>query len=309
MSVVTSVRALIAAAVLVATVSSLVIAQGAPPAPPAQGDGGRAGGAGRAGGGGRGGGRAGGGGAPEAPAAPIRRLPDGKPDLSGFYNADGRGANYGLEQHAAWSFMPGGQGIVIDPPDGKLPMQDWARKELALRQRPEFGYDDPTAQCTQAAGVPRSFYVPSPFEILQPPGYLVVLFERMSWRQIALERKTHVPDTIRMWHGDSIGRWEGDTLVVETKNLNGKTWLNEAGEIVSHAETVVERFIPVNADRIRYEATVTDPVVYTRPWTIGVNFNRSDGELLEVACLEDDQDLQHLKDIKDAARAAEKKGN
>jgi hypothetical protein len=117
-----------------------------------------------------------------------------------------------------------------------------------------------------------------------------------------------------MWHGDSIGRWEGDTLVVDTRNLNGKTWLNEAGEIVSHAETVVERFIPVNADRIRYEATVTDPLVYTRPWTIGVNFNRqADGELLEVACLEDDEDAKHLKDIKDAARAAEKtaekKGN
>jgi hypothetical protein len=307
MNLLTSARVLIAGALLATTLSSLALAQGPPP-PPAQGDGGRAGGAGRAGGGGRGGG--GRGGAPEVPAGPIRRMPDGKPDLSGFYNANGRGANYGLEQHASWSFMPGGQGVVIDPPDGKLPMQDWAREELAKRQRPEYGYDDPTAQCTQAAGVPRAFYVPSPFQILQPPGYVVVLFERMSWRQIPLERKTHVPDPIRMWHGDSIGRWEGDTLVVETTNLNGKVWLNEAGEIVSHAETVVERFIPVNADRIRYEATVTDPLVYTRPWTIGVDFNRNaDGELLEVACLEDDQDLQHLKDIKDAARAAEKKGN
>jgi hypothetical protein len=71
----------------------------------------------------------------------------------------------------------------------------------------------------------------------------------------------------------------------------------------------VERFIPVNAGSIRYQATVTDPVVYTRPWTIEVMLNRSDGELLEVACLEDDQDLQHLKDIKDAARAAEQKEN
>jgi hypothetical protein len=237
-------------------------------------------------------------------------MPDGKPDLSGFYNAAGRGANYGLEKHERWSFMPGGDGVVIDPPDGKLPMQEWAKKELAQRQRPEFGYDDPTAQCTQAAGVPRSFYVPSPFQILQPPGYVVVLFERMSWREIPIANRSHVADTIRMWHGDSVGRWEGDTLVVETKNLNGKAWLNEAGEIVSHAETVVERFIPVNADRIRYEATVTDPLVYTRPWTIGVNFNRqADGELLEVACLEDDEDAKHLKDIKDAARSAEKKGN
>jgi hypothetical protein len=293
-------RVLVAAAVLLPAGVSDVLAQDPPP-PPAQG-GGRAGGDG--GGRGAGGGR--GGAAARPAAAPIRRLPDGKPDFSGFYNAAGRGANYGLEKHERWSFMPGGDGIVIDPPDGKLPMQEWAKAELKQRQRPEFGYDDPTAQCTQAAGVPRSFYVPSPFQILQPPGYLVVLFERMSWRQIPLDRKTHVPDNIRLWHGDSIGRWEGDTIVVETKNLNGKPWLNEAGEIVSHAETVVERFIPVNADTIRYQATVTDPIVYTRPWTIEVIFNRGEGELLEVACLEDDQDLQHLKDIKDEARAKEK---
>jgi hypothetical protein len=296
-------RALVAAALLVAAPASL-FAQG-PPAAPAQGQGGGRGGGGRAGGPG---------GAPARPAAPIRRMPDGKPDLSGFYNAAGRGANYGLEKHERWSFMPGGDGVVIDPPDGKLPMQDWARKELAQRQRPEFGYDDPTAQCTQAAGVPRAFYVPSPFQILQPPGYLVVLFERMSWRQIPIDNRRHIPDTVRLWHGDSVGRWEGDTLVVETKNLNGKAWLNEAGEIVSHAETVVERFTPVNADTIRYQATVTDPIVYTRPWTIEVMFNRGEGELLEVACLEDDQDLQHLKEIKEAARAkeqgaAEKKEN
>jgi hypothetical protein len=279
----------LAAAALLPTLGALVIAQGAAPAP--QGRGGRAGGAG----------------APaRAPSTPIRRMPDGKPDLSGFYTADAGGANYGLEKHEPWSFMPGGRGVIVDPPDGKLPMQEWAKKELAQRQRPEFGYDDPTAQCTQAGGVPRSMYVPAPFHILQPPGYIVFLFERMSWRTIPLERRSHLPDTIRLWNGDSVGRWEGDTLVVETRNLNGKGWLNEAGEIVSHAQTVVERFIPVNADSITYRATITDPLVYTRPWTIELPLNRSDGELLEVACLEDDQDLQHLKEIRDAARAKDK---
>jgi hypothetical protein len=130
----------------------------------------------------------------------------------------------------------------------------------------------------------------------------VLFFERMSWRQISLDRRQHIPDTIRLWQGDSLGRWEGDTLVVETRNLNGKTWLNEVGDIVSHAETVVERFTPVNAERITYQATVTDPVVYTRPWTIEVPLNRQADELLEVACHEDNQDLQHLKEVRDAAR-------
>lgn len=294
-------RRLFVSAALLPILSAALIAQGPPP--PAQGGaGGRAGGPG---------GRAGGPGAPaRPPSGPVRRLPDGKPDLSGFYNAAGRGANYGLEKHERWSFMPAGDGVVIDPPDGKLPMQDWARKELASRQKPERGYDDSTAHCIQAAGVPRSFYVPSPFQILQPEGYVVVLFERMAWRHIPISNRPHLPDTIRLWQGDSVGRWEGDTLVVETKNLNGKTWLNEAGEILSYQATVVERFIPVNADTIRYQATVTDPKVYTRPWTIEVMFNRqADGELLEVACLEDDQDLQHLKDIKEAAGAAGNKEN
>jgi hypothetical protein len=238
---------------------------------------------------------------PRPKPAPIRRAADGKPDISGVYLPDAGGANYGLERHPQDFLTPEGRGVVIDPPDGKLPMQDWAKAELKSRALPERGYDDPTAHCF-VAGVPRSMYVPSPLQILQPPGHVVLLFERMSWRTIPLDGRPHIADTIRLWQGDSVGRWEGDTLVVETKNLNGKTWLNEVGEIVSHAETVVERFIPVDADKVTYRATVTDPLVYTRPWTIEVPLNRMQDELLEVACHEDNQDLQHLKEIRDAAR-------
>jgi hypothetical protein len=240
------------------------------------------------------------------PAGPIRRMPDGKPDLSGFYQSDGGGANYGLERHERDFLTPAGRGVVVDPPDGKLPYQPWARAERIERELPHRGYDDPTAHCF-VAGVPRSHYTPSPYQILQPPGYLVVLFERMSWRQIAIGGRTqHLPDNVRLWQGDSIGRWEGDTLVVETKNLNGKTWLNEVGDVVSHAQTVVEHFIPVNADRVLYRATVSDPVVYKRPWTIEIPLNRQDDEILEVACKEDDQDLPHLKDVRDQYRAKQK---
>jgi len=235
-------------------------------------------------------------------AGPIRRLPDGKPDLSGFYNSNGRGANYGLEEHAGQVMLPAGQGIVVDPPDGKLPMQEWARAELKSRQTPARGYDDPTAHCIMAAGVPRAFYVPSPFFIMQTPTDVVVLFERMAWRRIPIDaNRKHLPDTIRLWQGDSVAHWEGDTLVVDNANFNGKPWLNEAGEITSHALHVVERFTPVNANTIIYRATLTDPIVYTRPFTVEVRFDRdADGEILEVACHEDNQDLQHMKDVKDA---------
>jgi hypothetical protein len=243
---------------------------------------------------------------PPARKGESRRMPDGKPDLQGYYMPDGGGGNYGLGKHEQDFLTPGGRGIIVDPPDGILPMQAWAKLEAEDRKTPERGYDDPTAHCF-VAGVPRSMYVPSPLQIVQPPGYLVVLHERMSWRAVPIGDRPHLPDHIRLWQGDSIGRWEGDTLVVDTANLNGKTWLNEVGEIVSHAERVVERFTPIDADTIHYEATVTDPLVYTRPWTIAFPLNRQKDELLEVACHEDNQDLAHLKDIRDAARAKRRK--
>jgi hypothetical protein len=112
-----------------------------------------------------------------------------------------------------------------------------------------------------------------------------------------------------LWQGDSIGRWQGDTLVVESQNFNGKAWLNEVGDVASHAQTVIETFTPVSPTQLMYRATVTDPIAYTRPWTIEMPFNRQDDELLEVACLEDNGDLQHLKDVRDEYRANQNQRN
>ncbi|MGP0076640.1 MAG: hypothetical protein ACLPWF_32390 [Bryobacteraceae bacterium] len=238
---------------------------------------------------------------PPAAAANIRRKPDGKPDLQGYYVPDGGGANFGLEKHAGNGLTPPGRGVVIDPPDLTLPMRPWAVAERADRNGPARGYDDPTAHCFPA-GVPRSMYVPTSFYILQTSDYLVIFHERIAWRIVSLRERPHLPDNIRLWQGDSVGHWEGDTLVVDTTNLNGKTWLNEVGEIVSHAEHVVERFTLDGPD-IRYQATVTDPVVYTRPWTIAFPFRRNKGMLYEAACHEEDHDLPHLKAIKEAAAA------
>jgi hypothetical protein len=228
-------------------------------------------------------------------------MSDGKPDLNGFFQSDAGGANWGLEVHKQDQLTPPGRGVIIDPPDKKLPYQPWAAAERLSRDTPQRGYDDPTAHCF-VGGVPRSFYVPAPFHIVQTPEAVLFLHERMAWRLVSLNRTEHLPDTMRLWNGDSIGHWEGDTLVVETKNLNGKSWLNEVGDVISHAATVVERFTPVDADQITYRATVTDPAVYTRPWTIEMPFVRQPGEMLEVACLEDNQDLQHLKDVRDEFR-------
>src|SRR5262249_31602288 len=108
--------------------------------------------------------------APSQKAGPIRRMPDGKPDLSGNWSANSGGANYGLERHDKDFLTPATRGVIVDPPDGKLPYRDWARAERIERELPHRGYDDPTAHCF-VAGVPRSMYTPSPYETLQPPGY------------------------------------------------------------------------------------------------------------------------------------------
>lgn len=239
------------------------------------------------------------------PAADIRRLPNGHPDIQGFYESDTGGANQGLERRTADGLMPRGRGIIVDPPDGKLPMRPWAVEERTSRNLAERGYDDPTAHCFPA-GTPRSMYVPAAFHIIQTADYIVFLHERMAWRIVPLDGRPHLPDTMRLWQGDSVGHWEGDTLVVDTTNFNGKTWLNEGGEIVSYAEHVVERFTPAGPDRVSYEATVSDPVVYTRPWTIAFPLKHEKFEMTEAACHENDHDLAHLKTLKDAAAARKK---
>jgi hypothetical protein len=238
----------------------------------------------------------------------IRRLPDGTPDLTGWYELDAGGGNYGLEGRPREFLTPESRGLVIDPTDGSLPYQAWARAERIDREQPHRGYDDPTAHCF-VAGVPRSHYVPQPLQIVQPPGYVVVLFERMSWRHIALTARPPLPDSVRLWQGDSTGRWQGDTLVVESKNFNGKAWLNEVGDVISHAQTVVETFTPTDEDTVIYRATVADPIAYTRPWTIEVPMHRKPDELLEVACLEDNADLDHLKHVRDEYRAGRPQEN
>jgi hypothetical protein len=239
--------------------------------------------------------------APAQPVANLRRTPDGKPDLQGFYESKADGANQSLERHGG----PPGRNLIVDPPDGKLPMQNWAMEEKISRDLTERGYDDPTAHCFPQ-GTPRTMWVPQGIELIQTPDYIVFVFERMQWRIVPLDGRAHLPGNMRLWQGDSVGHWEGDTLVIDTTNMNGKTWLGEGGEIMSYAEHVVERFTPVDPDTLNYSATVMDPVVYTRPWTIAFPVKREKFEMIEAACHEEEHDLPHLKALKDAAAAKRK---
>ena len=157
----------------------------------------------------------------------------------------------------------GGNLVISDPPDGMLPLQPWAAAERVTRKLTERGYDDPTAHCFPRKACRGRCGFPQGVDIIQTPNYVVFLMERTSWRIVPLDGRPHLPDNMRLWEGDSVGHWEGDTLVIDTTNFNGKTWLNEGGDIVSYAEHVVERFTPSAPDTVSYEATVTDPVVYS----------------------------------------------
>lgn len=239
------------------------------------------------------------------PAGPVPRLSDGKPDLQGNWQprSDGGFPTNNVEEHPPSFLRTGGKSIISDPPDGRLPYQAWAIAERDRRRLPHNSYFDPEGHCFQS-GVPRIMNFAG--QILQTPEQILLLFEFVhATRTIHLDGRTHLPANIRLWQGDSLGRWEGDTLVVETTNLNGKTWLDLSGNFTSDAATVVERFTMVDSNAIQWQATITDPKVFTQPWTERTNLLRQSlGEygLLEEACHEDNQDLVHTRAINQAAQ-------
>ena len=242
--------------------------------------------------------RAGGGPAP-AKAGPVTRLPDGKPDFQGLWDAANFAAAYDIEDHPVAQFeIPAGKGVIVDPADGKIPYQSWAlAKKNDLMEHHMF--QDPEAHCT-LAGVPRQMYAPFGFQIFQPKGFVVIFFEAFhAYRIIDLSGRPHPASQVKLFQGDSVGHWEGDTLVVDVANQNDKTWFDMSGNFHSDSIHVVERYTPVDADNIKYEATIDDPKVYTRPWTInfGLRRNKQAGfELMEFACVEGEKDLQHYVD-------------
>jgi hypothetical protein len=229
-------------------------------------------------------------------AGPFTRLPDGKPNMQGYWETRNFFTAFDLETHDKAEFgVPAGKGVIIDPPDGKIPYQPWAaakKKDLIEHH----AYEDPQAHCF-LSGVPRQMYTPFGFQILQPPGNVLLLYEAFhSYRIIPLDPRPHIPDAIRLFEGDSRGHWEGDTLVVDVTNQNESTWFDMAGNFHSDALHVVERYTPVDANTINYQATLDDPKVFTRPFTIAFALGRNtqaDYQQMEFACVEGEKDLQH----------------
>jgi hypothetical protein len=217
------------------------------------------------------------------PAYEPPRLRDGKPDLQGIWQVRNT-ANWDLEHHAGSFGIPAGLGVVVDPADGVIPYKP-AAAEQQQRNFEERETRDPVASC-YIAGVPRTMYSPHPLQIFQTPAEVVILSEYVhTTRWIPL---TELPryEGYESWIGDSRGHWDGDTLVVETVGFNGQTWLDHSGNFHSTALRVVERFARTESDVITYEATLEDPEVFTRPWTIRMPLylHRDRDRLLENEC-------------------------
>ncbi len=206
------------------------------------------------------------------------RLADGKPDLNGIWEVRAK-VDADLEGKI------GGRNIIVDPADGKIPY-----KPEALAQRKENARNrnsDPMTKCWMP-GVPRLMYIPYPFQIVQSASQPVIPILSQYVHTI---RNIHMQgehlDGLENWLGDSRGHWEGDTLVVDVANFNDQTWLDAAGNDHSSDLHVVERFTRTSPDTITYEATLSDPKVFTRPFKISLPLTlhtEKNFQILEYEC-------------------------
>jgi len=229
------------------------------------------------------------------PTAGIPRTPDGKPNLSAPTprTPDGKPNITGL-----WRPSPGIVGDITRNMKEPVPFQPWA-EALYKHRRATDSKDDPTANCI-VGGVPRSDFVGYPFKILQVPGMIVILYEAVhSYRQIFTDGRRLPEDPNPTWFGYSVGRWEGDTFVVDTAGFNDKGWLDNAGMPATERLRVTERFTRKDFGHLDIQITIDDPKAYTKPWTVTQPLQfQPDTELLEYMCNENNRYFDLVHDVK-----------
>jgi hypothetical protein len=223
--------------------------------------------------------------------APAPRAPDGKPDLSGIWQLEPRPCpSEGCGDYAvAPEFLDFGARLP-----GGLPYQPWAAGVVKERTE-QLGKDDPVGLC-RPGGALRILTFPPFRKFIQLPGLFVILSERdVTYRQIFMDGRSLPEDPTPTFNGYSIGRWDGDTLVVSSRGFRDGTWLDRNGSPMSDAATLTERFRRVNYGRIEIDVTLDDPKVYTRPWTVTlVQRIVLDTELLDYHCTDNEKDAQRL---------------
>jgi hypothetical protein len=232
----------------------------------------------------------------QSAAGRAAKTADGHPNFNGIWQAL-NSANWDIEAHearpgppqfGALFASPAGLGVVVDGPIPYQPSAAAKKKENFAKRWTE----DPEAKC-YLPGIPRATYMPFPFQIVQSTDRIMMVYEFAAGaRSIYMGQAPPAP--IETWMGYSVGRWEGQTLVVDVTKFTGQAWFDRAGNFQSESLHVVERFTPISADAIDYEATIEDPKLYTRPWKMRMPLYRrleKDVQLLEFKCVPFSEEL------------------
>ena len=225
------------------------------------------------------------------------RTADGKPSLNGIWQAMNT-ANWNIEAHqaamgpiaelGAAGSIPAGTGIVEGgeipyKPEARAKQRDNAANYLKL---------DPEIRC-YLPGVPRAIYQPFPFQIIQSPKHIMFVHEfANAVRTVYMTDQVEAP--FDSWMGWSNGKWDGDTLVIDTTGFNGKTWFDRAGNFASKSLHVVERISARSPETLNYEATIEDPETFTKPWKMSMPLYRrveKDARIAEFRCVEFSEDV------------------
>jgi hypothetical protein len=204
----------------------------------------------------------------------VPRLPDGSPDLGGkgiWYPRRLADVSVALE----------------------VPFLPWAKNRFEENRAGR--HDDTEAKCLPP-GVPRLMFTPQPFEIVQEPGRIIFIYEGGAhvWRFVWMDGRSHPREPNPSWMGDSIGHWEGGTLVVDGVGFNDKTWLDDAGHPHTEQLHVIERYTRISPSAMKYQVTIDDPGAYSKPWSNSTTITFRPGEPLEeYICLEGERDTRH----------------
>jgi hypothetical protein len=228
-------------------------------------------------------------GAPDLAAAPPRTA-EGRVDLSGIWQLDAPPCPGGCAD-----YQPGPEFLDIGATlPGGLPYQPWAAALVKARAE-QLGKDDPIGLC-RPGGAVRFLTFPPFRKLIQGSGLLVILSERdVTYRQLFTDGRPLPADPEPTWNGYSSGRWQGDTLVVDSHGFRDDTWLDRRGSPLSSAAKMTERFRRVSYGRMEIDLTIDDARVYTRPWTVTLGYGiRLDTELLDYHCMDNEKDAARL---------------
>jgi hypothetical protein len=231
----------------------------------------------------------------------VPRMADGHPNLNGIWEAVNT-ANWNLQDHPAaagpmWEMgaiaaVPAGRGVVQG---NEIPY----KPEAAAKKQENFKNrraEDPEAKCYMP-GIPRANYMPYPFQIVETGKDILFVYEYATSNRLVNMGKPQEAGS-DTWMGTNNGRWEGDTLVIDVTGLNGLAWFDRAGNFASDKVHIVEKFTRTDSDHLNYQATIEDPSVFTKPWTISMPLYRrveKDAQLLEFKCTEFAEELLYGK--------------